>query len=207
MYDEVALAIFLSLPLDTALSLPGAKCIKDIYITHCNEGMQTVENLLSKWHVDYSSSIFTIPYNTAVNLVSWLHDERTHDPFARACCVLRWTARDLPMSGLMLQGIQALAFTLKQVIPEAARVFFEGLQVGGGKGGDLKDVPMSFILPQYDEVKELLADEEEERSSSVDGASAMSSSSSSSSSSLGSNNRLGAELGRLIARWNAMSLR
>jgi hypothetical protein len=139
-----------------------------------------MESYVRKWRFkDYSSMAVCGFYNPSLTLTSMLQDPRSHDLFTRACFALRQTARDYPMSRFILQGLQALAWSLKQPIPPSAQRWIDSV---GSQKDELRDVPMGFVIPQYDEIRQLLSDDEHDSS------------------------QIGSELGTLISKWSAMTI-
>jgi hypothetical protein len=119
-------------------------------------------------------------YNTAWTLVCLLYDPNTHELFTRTCFLLRWTARDIPVSDYVLQGLKALAWSLKQRIPQTALPY---LDPAGATPVDTTDVPMALALPQHREIQEILSDDDSDSSN------------------------MGEELGSLLSKWSAMSVK
>lgn len=176
---EVALSILR--PLHADLVLPGqTHSVKDLCISHCRLDTEAMERYVGSWSLkEYSCMAICGNNNTALTLVPLLSDRRTHGMFTRVCFILRWTARDFPMSRYILQGLEALAWSLKQQIPSSALAYFTDL--GSGKE-DLRDVPVAFMIPRYDEMQEVLSD---------DGA---------------DSSQVAGQLGVLLAKWSALSL-
>ena len=139
-----------------------------------------MEQYFREWRfADYSPMAVCGFYNPSLTLASMLDDTRSHDLFTRACFMLHQTSRDYPMSKMILQGLQALAWSLKQTIPPAALRCIASVNA---PKEDLQDVPLGFIIPQHDEVLLLLAADDKESA------------------------QIGAQLGALITKWSRQSI-
>lgn len=128
---------------------------------------------------EYSCVALSGIYNSLLILVSHLHNPESHEGFVTACRLMRQTASDFPVARFILQGVRALAWTLKMPLPDAAIPLLKNL---GGEKESWRDIPIAFVLPQADAIRELLADDS-------DGIS-----------------ELGGEMGTLLSKWSALSI-
>jgi hypothetical protein len=128
---------------------------------------------------DYSCQVLCGLYNTLFTLVPHLDDPMTHQPFAKACLIMRQTAFDYPMACFILQAVEAFAWINKISIPGIAAPYFEDL---GIKKEDLVDMSLGFPLPQTDAVRLILAKNNDE------------------------SRRLGIEMSRLLTKWGGLSI-
>lgn len=128
---------------------------------------------------EYSCMVFCGMYNSILLLVERLSDARVHETFTRVCALIRKTATDFPMAGLILQGVAAIAWSLKFAIPPDALPYLENL---GSKKDDLRDIPLAFAIPDTALVRSMLTESGDEGSADL------------------------AEMGKLLARWSAFTI-
>jgi hypothetical protein len=158
----------------------GTTSVRSLLIRHCTVDTELMEQYVKYWPLkEYSPMANLAFYSITLTLVSILYDPRAQDLFTRSCCLMRFTARDLPVARYIFQALKALAWTLKQTIPQSALQYFENL--GPGKD-ELKDIPVGYIIPQQDEIRELLSDDGKD------------------------SGRIAVELGTLLAKWSALSV-
>jgi hypothetical protein len=151
--NEVALNILH--PLDPGLILPGGTLsVKELSIQHCRDEVELADHFLKRFPAD--GLIGRGQFIVLSTLVPFLTDVRTHGCFTAGCQILRFGTTTLPVMKMFLQGIGALARSLKQVIPTSARQYFEGLV----QDYDVKDLPTSFVLPQLRDMQELVVNEQ-----------------------------------------------
>ena len=158
----------------------GTTSVRSLLIRHCAVDTELMEKYVECWPLkEYSPMANCAFYSTTLTLVSILYDPRAQDLFTRSCCLMRFTARDLPVARYIFQALKALAWSLKQTIPPLALQYFEHL--GPGKD-ELKDIPAGYIMPQQDEIRELLSDDGKD------------------------SGRIAGELGTLLAKWSSLSV-
>lgn len=180
--NEVAYGIVRPLPLDARFGDRGS--VADMLLQHCKNDLEVSEAYTELWPPELSGYYSNGLYNTIITLASLLHEPRSHDLFARACGLERSAARHFPLVRFILKGIHALVLSHGQEIPPAATWCFENLDFNVD---DLKDVPVSYALPLHEQVRRSLLtngevdDEHEER-------------------------EMGVQMGKLISRWNGMSM-
>jgi hypothetical protein len=133
--------------------------------------------------VEYTYTIVCCANNVAFALVPVLDDSRTHDAFARACKIIDASARDIPISTYVLQGVQALAWALKIKIPAAAAKYLDGTGEASGEK-ELRDLPVALRIPYLDASGNVARPEGPGTDVAAQGA----------------------ELGVLLARWSALSI-
>ncbi|KAF5027613.1 hypothetical protein F66182_284 [Fusarium sp. NRRL 66182] len=135
----MAYTLLQGIPPSTRFGAPHNLAAKDICIQHCRSDTDIIESYIQKWPID--SPVAHQLYVSMQILVPLLDDTTAQDLFAT----------------------QAFAWAMKKAIPEAARPYLEGWTQEAVE----KDLPISFALPQQDEIKTLLASDE-----AVDGPSA-----------------------------------
>jgi hypothetical protein len=141
---------------------------KTICLRHCHDDVEVAEEYLRRYsHGHYAHLLLNGLYNSSMTLVPFLSDPRTHHhhTFTRACTLLHALSRDYPLATTILQGLQALAWLLKQEIPADALGCFDGLP---SSFESFRDVPVSFVVPQYKALRATLSDEEVDLSPTAD---------------------------------------
>jgi hypothetical protein len=119
-------------------------------------------------------------YVVGTYLVGILNREPlSREPFTEACRHLFTTSRYWPVGTVILKGLRALSLQLKVQLPEASLPYFEQAPL---TVSITEDLPFGFIIPQQDEMVELLSDDGNDTTS------------------------VGVELGKLIAKWSAFSI-
>jgi len=176
--DLVAFAIMR--PLDPGAHLIGMEgTAGSLCLRHCNQCVVMCERYLEVLpSLDYSMVSVCPLYHCAVTLVHMLRDPASHNLFDRTCVMLHRLVDDFPLSLFVLQGLKAILLRLRPPLSEETWAFFRGLAMPAGVE---TDVPISFILPAYEEMGDLLSDD-------------------------GQDGPSGVELGKLIMRWNAFEL-
>jgi hypothetical protein len=177
-FHETIIGVIRPLHLDTIVI--DGHTVKDLCLRYCAIDVANMEQYQRMWpYREFSGMIFPGPYNAIISMTPWLDDPRTHDTFTRAAALLAYPAKELAMPRTVLRAVRALTGALKQRIPFSAQRYFMHID---READDAKDVPMSFVLPDQEVLRELLTDEVQERT------------------------KLGAQLGALISKWNTMSL-
>lgn len=181
--DQVLLAIFRPLHHDASLPDPSLGTAGDICFSCCEAGIVGAEGVVRDFQMQQHgySVVITYPlYSAAITLVSMLDQPRVGPLFTRACRLLAEMQDDYLLTAFCLHGVKAMAEKMGLAIPRAALPYFTDLRVGQAQ---LQDVPISFVLPGWDDMTEFL---------SHDGG-------------IAQEEGLGVEMGMLIAKWNAMS--
>lgn len=181
--DQLLLALFRPLHRDTALPDANLGTAGNVCFACCEAGVAGAERFerdFQKQTQGYTVVVIYPLYNAAITLVSMLDEPRARDLFTRACRLLAEMQEDYLLTAYCLHGVKAMAEKMGLAIPPAARPHFADLRVGQAQ---LRDVPISFVLPGWDDVSEFL---------SHDGG-------------IVQEEGLGVEMGMLIAKWNAMS--
>lgn len=151
---EVAYIILQNLPYDTLFETPftaRGTLIRDLILETCRKDIELAEVYLQKWPME--AKISRLFYVALLPLVPLLDDPATHHLFTRGCLMMRLASRVVKIVGRVAQAIQALAWGLSKPIPPSARACFEDW----GQDTVEKDLPLSFVLPQQDEIGKLLA--------------------------------------------------
>lgn len=155
----------------------------DLLVQHCPAAVDLLDRYVSLWPLEagYSYTVVCCTNNVALALVPALCDSRVHDAFARACRIVDASARDLPVSTYVLQGIQALAWALDVKIPAAAAGYLESASDALAER-ELGDLAVALRIPYLDDAGNLASGNGEHVAAQ------------------------GVELGVLLARWSAMSI-
>jgi hypothetical protein len=150
-YHQSEAAISILQRLDSNVRFPQSdSSVKELYLEHCSAVCDTIDRYLKQWPAEGLTGRGI--YIAVTPLIPLLDDPATHSLFERGCCHLRLCIPNLPIFKLLLQAIQAIAWSMKKEIPPNARYCFEGL----GKLDTAKDLPLSFVLPQQKEFLESL---------------------------------------------------
>lgn len=179
--DQTILAIFRPLHVETKLPMSPPNTAGEICIASCETSVVGAERYEREFHMKtqgYSAMAVYPLYNAVFTLVVMLRHRAIHDLFARTCRLLAEQREDYPITMYCLQGVQAMADKMHIPIPEGARSSFSILS---DELGSVKDVPISFVLPGWDDMVEVLVE---------DGM---------------GYGEIGVEMGTLIAKWNVMS--
>jgi len=120
-----------------------------------------------------------ICYVVSFTLVGNINREPScRGPFTEACRHLFIMSRNLPIGTAILKGIRALSMQLKVELPEECLPYFTEAHL---IVQSVEDVPISYAIPQQADMADLMSDD-------------------------GTNTSMGVELGKIIAKWSAMSL-
>ncbi|KAI9750704.1 MAG: hypothetical protein M4579_006352 [Chaenotheca gracillima] len=137
---------FLQLPKD--LGSP-----KDLCFKYSKQAMSNAE-LFEKLYPLKSSMNTCTPYLCAFTLILRLNEDTdTQEYFTQACRILRKIQGNFPAMGLVLEGLQAFAKFYNVHTPDDAEQYFEG---HGFDKSAVQDIPVSFVLPSQDEMRDLL---------------------------------------------------
>ncbi|KAH6677869.1 hypothetical protein F5X68DRAFT_264025 [Plectosphaerella plurivora] len=181
--DQVLLAIFRPLHHDVSLPNSSLGTAGDVCFSCCEAGILGAERVERDFQLQQQgySVVITYPlYSAAITLVSMLEHPRVAPLFTRVCRLLAEMQDDYLLTAFCLHGVKAMAEKMGLPIPPATRPYFTDLRVGQAQ---LQDVPISFVLPGWDDMTEFL---------SHDGG-------------IAQEEGLGVEMGMLITKWNAMS--
>lgn len=77
-----------------------------------------------------------------VALLDW--EPNSHEPFVEACQYFHITARNFPVSRLLLMGVRALALETGVGLPPGSEPFFSRPKLADE---DFRDVPVSYVIP------------------------------------------------------------
>ncbi|KAL0940087.1 Nitrogen assimilation transcription factor nirA 5 [Colletotrichum truncatum] len=145
--DQVIMSIFR--PLKPDYHLPEDGYVGDLLLAYCERSIAGIEEYERALTLRDCSSMILIPlFNASVTLARLLRRQKTPDLFARACRLIRDRVDDFPCARLFLQGLLAMAAESGDEIPTVAKQHFEGLQLNEGV---LRDVPISFVVPSYED--------------------------------------------------------
>ncbi|KAK7418274.1 hypothetical protein QQX98_004059 [Neonectria punicea] len=163
---EITYTILQHLPLDTPFETPYSSpnaTVKTILLQACRGDTGIAELYISKWPFD--GLVTRAILSTMHNLIPMLDDLETHDLFVRQSIMARLSTRTMKLAGHMFQAAQALAWALKKPIPMAARPYLEDW----GQEAVEKDLPLDFVLPHLEDIKDLLASDVEADTAGVEG--------------------------------------
>ncbi|KAM4057836.1 C6 transcription factor [Hirsutella rhossiliensis] len=136
---------------ETPASQPGTT-IGDLCLHHCSSVSKTIEAYLARWPFD--SLLWRHLYLSMQPLVLMFDNPIAVDIFTKNCMMMRYGCRTFRVCGHLIQATQAFAWAINQPIPDSALPYLEGWTREEANGEDL---PVSFALPQQDDVKDLLA--------------------------------------------------
>jgi len=123
-----------------------------------------------------------ICYVVSFTLLGNLNREpSSQGPFTEACRHLFIMSRNIPIGTDILKGIRALSLQLQIDLPEESLPYFKEAHLIVQSAG-VEDVPISYVIPQHAEMADLMSDDGNDTTP------------------------VGVELGKIIARWSAMSL-
>ncbi|EFQ34274.1 uncharacterized protein GLRG_09418 [Colletotrichum graminicola M1.001] len=180
---ENEIAYILLQPLHPSTKFDGpftgpSATVKSLILQHCVSDTTLAEAFLLRFTIH--SFITRQVFVAMQNLMPFLNDDHaaTNDLFTRLCRVGGLSARVVRMSMYLLQALQAMAWAMKQDIPASAKQFLDpwvklAVQETGTK-------PPSYIVPDREEIKALLAEDDQSSGGSGDG---------------------GAELWALVEKW------
>lgn len=158
--NEIAYVLLTSLHPSTKFDTPftdTATTVKSLTLQHCLSDTTLAEAYLQKYTVNsYTTRQLFV---TMQALIPFLNDGHaaTNDLFTRLCMMGGLTARVVRMTVHLLQAAQAMAWAMKQDIPEAAKPYLEPwVKLAIQESETMK--PPSYSVPDRDEIKELLAE-------------------------------------------------
>ncbi|KAJ0299259.1 hypothetical protein Brms1b_013167 [Colletotrichum noveboracense] len=158
--NEIAYVLLTSLHPSTKFDTPftdTATTVKSLTLQHCLSDTTLAEAYLQKYTVNsYTTRQLFV---TMQALIPFLNDGHaaTNDLFTRLCMMGGLTARVVRMTVHLLQAAQAMAWAMKQNIPEAAKPYLEPwVKLAIQESETTK--PPSYSVPDRDEIKELLAE-------------------------------------------------
>ena len=177
--DVIAYAILQSLDPDLPL-IDGDFTVKSMLLRHCAFSTEVMVRYFRTWTGrECSGMVIVGPLNTASILIPVLHDQQAQALFTAQCNLMQIVARNMPLARYIMQGWQALLWSIKKEIPVSALPYFQNT---GEEMARLKDLPASLMLiPRYD-MRDFLE---------VDGEGA---------------DKIEPELGLLLAKWSALSV-
>ncbi|KAF3804328.1 hypothetical protein GCG54_00000680 [Colletotrichum gloeosporioides] len=158
--NEIAYVLLTSLHPSTKFDTPftdTATTVKSLTLQHCLSDTTLAEAYLQKYTV--SSYTTRQLFVTMQALIPFLNDGHaaTNDLFTRLCMMGGLTARVVRMTVHLLQAAQAMAWAMKQDIPEAAKPYLEPwVKLAIQESETTK--PPSYSVPDRKEIKELLAE-------------------------------------------------
>ncbi|KAI0145128.1 hypothetical protein GGR57DRAFT_322203 [Xylariaceae sp. FL1272] len=154
--SEIAFSLLQGLPPEqlfrTDFDPAESFTVRDVCLRHCRSDTELIESYIRQWPID--SLVTRQLYMSMQPLVLLLEEPEAKDLFTRDCFMARLSAHNLKVGGFFLQATQAFAWAMKKDIPEAARPYLEGWTQDVVK----KDLPVSFAIPQQDEIRQLLED-------------------------------------------------
>lgn len=152
---EIIFTILRDVPLGTPFhnlyDLPGTT-VRDILRKRCITDVELIEVYMYKWQ-SLGGLAYRHIHLCMYALIPLLDDSATHPAFSTACMIAQQGISRMKVLGYLLQGIQAFAWAMGKIIPESARRYLHGWGVEAIE----PDLPVSFVLPQPDNVKEALA--------------------------------------------------
>ncbi|KAK1853531.1 C6 transcription factor [Colletotrichum chrysophilum] len=158
--NEIAYVLLTSLHPSTKFDTPftdTATTVKSLTLQHCLSDTTLAEAYLQKYTVNsYTTRQLFV---TMQALIPFLNDGHaaTNDLFTRLCMMGGLTARVVRMTVHLLQAAQAMAWAMKQDIPEAAKPYLEPwVKLAIQESETTK--PPSYSVPDREEIKELLAE-------------------------------------------------
>jgi len=179
---------------------------KMLMIRICAIDVDIVELYVRQWGLsEYAPMVFVGVWSVTCTLIAMLHGrtlspvsadddvsvlEMVPDLFTRACSFMRIFKRDMEAVRLIMQGLMVVAEKTQRVIPPTARVYFDGMD---SNKDELKDVPVTTVLPVLEELRVLLDMGKKESSPDEDWEGRRSAAS-------------GGELAALLESWSSMSM-
>ncbi|KAF4873814.1 Nitrogen assimilation transcription factor nit-4 [Colletotrichum siamense] len=158
--NEIAYVLLTSLHPSTKFDTPftdTATTVKSLTLQHCLSDTTLAEAYLQKYTVNsYTTRQLFV---TMQALIPFLNDGHaaTNDLFTRLCMMGGLTARVVRMTVHLLQAAQAMAWAMKQDIPEAAKPYLEPwVKLAIQESETTK--PPSYSVPDREEIKELLTE-------------------------------------------------
>ncbi|KAK2060727.1 hypothetical protein LY76DRAFT_568364 [Colletotrichum caudatum] len=180
---ENEIAYILLQPLHPSTKFDGpftgpSTTVKSLTLQHCLSDTTLAEAFLLRYamHSYITRQVFV----AMQNLMPFMNEDHaaTSDLFTRLCRIGGLSARVVRMSMYLLQALQAMAWAMKQDIPDAAKQLLDPWVKLAIQETDTK--PPSYVVPDRDEIKALLAEDDDGVGGSGDG---------------------GAELWALVEKW------
>ncbi|KAK1995363.1 hypothetical protein LX36DRAFT_659716 [Colletotrichum falcatum] len=181
--NEIAYILLESLHPSTKFDGPftgPSTTVKSLTLQHCISDTTLAEAFILRYSIH--SYITRQVFVTMQNLMPFLNDGHaaTNDLFTRLCRIGGLSARVVRMSMYLLQALQAMAWAMKQDIPPAAKQLLDPWVKLAIQETETK--PPSYVVPDREEIKALLAEDDQSVGGSGDG---------------------GAELWALVEKWAA----
>lgn len=153
--SEIIFTILRGLPLDTPFDtlydLPGTT-VKGIIQQRCRTDVELLRCYMQKWG-SLDCLVSRHAHICMHSLIPLLNDPATHPVFTMACMIARQATLNMKVMGYLLQGVQAFAWAMRKTIPESARPFLQGW----GAEAIVSDLPLAFVLPQQEDIKDAFA--------------------------------------------------
>jgi hypothetical protein len=109
--------------------------------------LESSERFWEMWPFgDYSIMSLFPTCNCAITLLHILQDQRSREPFSRACSLFLRHVDDIWFTLYLLHSLDSISERSGLPIPPSVILSHHGLNLPAGK---LMDVPISFILPIY----------------------------------------------------------
>ena len=183
LFSSAAIALFRPLDafeihLSNDLGSPRSVCVR--HSAHMMMQLRTFEKHFPQEMLRGFAGALFICYVVSFTLMGNLNREpSSREPFTEACRHLFIMSRNLPFGTAILKGIRALSMQLKVELPEESSPYFTEAHL---VVQSVEDVPISYVIPQQAEMADLMSDDGSDTTS------------------------MGVELGKIIAKWSAMSL-
>jgi hypothetical protein len=182
IFSNAAIGLFR--PLDSfEINLPNdlgtPRCVCLQHSAHMMAQLRTFEKCFPQEMARGFAGALYICYVVCFTLLGNLNRvPSSQEPFTEACRHLFIMSRNLPFGTALLKGVRALALQLKIELPDESLPYFKEAHL---IVQSVEDVPISYIIPQQAEMADLMSDD-------------------------GNDTSVGVELGKIIAKWSAMSL-
>ncbi|KAK2603543.1 hypothetical protein QQS21_004312 [Conoideocrella luteorostrata] len=175
--NEVLISILR--PLNPLTEIEPGWTAKALCLHYCKIEIDNMERFVEIYTLrDYACINICGAYNSILILVFHMNDPAVHEMFTKASRLILQTGADFPMSRFILQGIKAMSWSLKISIPPPARQYYFNL---GKEKSEFRDIPISFALPEQNNVRKLLTDSSRPKGRVED-------------------------MGTLLSKWSAMSI-
>nr|XP_036574559.1 C6 transcription factor [Colletotrichum truncatum]KAF6781008.1 C6 transcription factor [Colletotrichum truncatum] len=160
--NEIAYVLLQSLHPSTIFATPftdTTTTVKSLILQHCMSDTSLAESYLQRYTV--SSYLTRQLFVTLQHLIPFLNDGHaaTHHLFTHLCMMSGISARVVKMSVYLIQAVQAMAWAMKQDIPEEAKPYLEPWVKLAIEENETK--PPSYAVPDREEIKTLLAEDDE----------------------------------------------
>ena len=168
-------------PLNESVYLRYTSCtVKELTLKVCDHTVNMLGRFISHYKPDdYSCMMACGAYNTALTLLPFLGDDRSHEAFTKACFIPNFLDSSYVMIGFIMKGLEAMAWSLKVEIPTGAKEYFADSKIAREK---LVDVPMSFSIPLDKDIRQSLFEERQ------------------------SDAQMSTELGALLSKWSRFAI-